>query len=171
MNNSLLEPYTPEEVRRALFQMHPSKSPSPDGMPSFFFQKYWHIVGHDVNEAVISVLQSGHMLHKMNYTYIVLIPKKQDPKTMADCRPVNFGNAVSRILSKVLANRLKIVLPSVISDALSAFVPGRLITDNTTVAYELLHRMRNRRKGKKGQLAINWILVRHTTGWSGVFCA
>lgn len=104
MNNSLLEPYTPEEVRRALFQMHPSKSLGPDGMSPFFFQKYWHIVRHDVSEAVISVLQSGHMLHKMNYTHIVLIPKKQDPKIMADYRPISLGNVVSRILSKVLAN-------------------------------------------------------------------
>ena len=154
MNNSLLEPYTPEEVRRALFQMHPSKSLGPNGMSPFFFQKYWHIVRHDVSEVVISVLQSGHMLHKMNYTHIVLIPKKQDPKIMADYRPISLGNVVSRILSKVLANQLKIVLPSVILDAQNAFVPGRLITDNTTVAYELLHRMRNRRKGKKGQMAI-----------------
>ncbi|KAL0006539.1 hypothetical protein SO802_008041 [Lithocarpus litseifolius] len=154
MNKSLLEPYTPEEVRQAFFQMHSSKSLGPNGMSPFFFQKYWHIVGHDVSKAVISVLHSCHMLHKMNYTHIVLIPKKQDPKTMADYKPISLGNVVSRILSKVLANRLKIVLRSVISDAQSAFVLGRLITDNTTVAYELLHRMRNKRKGKKGQMTI-----------------
>ena len=134
--------------------MHPSKSPGPDGMSPLFFQKYWHIVGHDVSEAVISVLHSGHMLHKMNYTHIVLIPKKQDPKTMANNRPISLVNMVSRILSKVLANRLEIVLPSVISDAQSAFVPGRLITDNTTIAYELLQRTRNRRKEKKGKMTI-----------------
>jgi len=90
------------------------------------------------------------MLHKMNYTYIMLIPKKQDPKKMVDYRPISLGNVVSKILSKVVANWSKIVLPSVISDAQNAFVPERLITNNTTVAYELLHRMRNRRKGKKG---------------------
>lgn len=49
---------------------------------------------------------------------------------------------------------MKLVLPKVISNAQSIFIPKRLITDNTTVAYELLHKMRNRRKGKKGQMAI-----------------
>ena len=60
--------------------MHPSKSPRLDGMSPFFFQKFWHIVGNDVTNVVLSVLNSGHMLHKMNYTHIVLIPKKMIQK-------------------------------------------------------------------------------------------
>ena len=77
MNNTLLQQYTHDEVRQALFQMHPSKSPRPDGMSPFFFQKFWHIVGPNVTQAVLAVLNSGHMLTKMNYTHIVLFPKKK----------------------------------------------------------------------------------------------
>lgn len=76
MNNALLQRYTPDEVRRALFQMHRSKSPSPDGMSPVFFQKYWNIVEFDVIEAILLVLNPGHMLHKMNYTHIVLTKKE-----------------------------------------------------------------------------------------------
>ena len=61
---------------------------------------------------------------------------------------------MSRIVSKVLANRLKLILPNVISNSQSAFVPNRLITDNTTVAFKVLHKMRNKRTGKKRQMAI-----------------
>ena len=134
--------------------MHPSKSPRPDGMSPFFFQKFWHIIGPDVTKVVLSVLHSGKYLRKMNFTHIVLIPKKNDPQNIMEFRPISLGNVVSYIVSKVLANRVKSILPNIISDAQSAFIPDRLITDNTTVAYEMLHRMRNRRRGKIGHMAI-----------------
>ena len=145
MNNTLLQQYMPDEVKRALFHMHPSKSPGPDGMSPFFFQKYWHIMGNDVTTAIFSVLNSGHMLHKMNYTHIVLIPQYNDLKNVSDYQPISFGNVVSRIVSKLLANWLKLILPNVISDSQSVFVPNRLIIDNIIVAFEVLHRMRNKR--------------------------
>jgi hypothetical protein len=77
-NQRLLQPFTPEEVRTALVQMHPSKAPGADGMPSFFYQKYWHIVGTSVTSAVLSVLNSGKILRKINLTYLSLIPKKKE---------------------------------------------------------------------------------------------
>lgn len=84
MNPTLLQPYTPDEVKRALFCMHPSKSPWPDGIFPFFFQNFWHIVGRDVTNVVLSILQSSHFLRKMRYTYIVLIPKKNEPIFVSD---------------------------------------------------------------------------------------
>ena len=74
-------------------------------------------MGNDVTESILSILISGHMLCKMNFTHIVLIPKKNDPVLLADYRPISLINVVSRILSKVMANRLKRVLPDVISKA------------------------------------------------------
>jgi hypothetical protein len=111
MNCQLLAPFTALEIQQAAFQMHPSKSPGPDGMSSFFFQKYWHIVGQDVVTAILSVLKSGYMLRKANHSHIVLIPKKQNPQQISDYRPISLSNVVYKILSKVLANRLKSVLP------------------------------------------------------------
>jgi hypothetical protein len=153
-NQTLLRPFNAEEVRAALYQMHPSKAPGPDGMSSFFYQKYWHIVGLSVSHAVLSVLNSGKILRKINLAHISLIPKKKNPECMSDYRPISLCNVIYKILSKVLANRLKLVLPYIISEAQSAFVPGRLITDNVSVAFEMIHKLKAKRSGKKGEMAI-----------------
>ena len=84
----------------------------------------------------------------------MLIPKVKSPEKILDYRPISLCNVIYKIISKVLANRLKQILPHVISTSQSAFVPGRLITDNVFVAYETLHAMDCKKNGKKGSLAL-----------------
>ncbi|XP_059431505.1 uncharacterized protein LOC132165008 [Corylus avellana] len=154
MNRSLLQPFTEEEVLFALSNMAPLKAPGPDGFPAEFFQKNWHIVGKDICNAILESLQSGSMPEFLNFTHIVLIPKLKNPSSVSDYRPISLYNVIYKLISKMLANRLKKILPHVISPAQSAFIPGRLITDNVLAAYETLHTMHTRMKGKQGFMAI-----------------
>ena len=134
--------------------MGPTKAPGPDGMPAFFFQRYWHIIGDDIIKAALNILNGNDHLHEINHTYIVLIPKIKAPQDLTHYRPISLCNVVYKQVSKTLANRLKVILPRIISESQSAFLKGRLIYDNVLIAYELIHAIKNRRVGKKGHFAL-----------------
>ncbi|GKU93023.1 hypothetical protein SLEP1_g6663 [Rubroshorea leprosula] len=149
-NALLLRDFTENDITQALFHMHPSKAPGPDGLSPAFFQQFWNIVKEDVVRPYLQFLNHGGALPQdLNFTHIVLIPKRNEPRTMANLRPISLCNVVYRILAKVLANRFKQVLQTVISQEQSAFLPNRLITDNFLIAYEVLHYMRSRKNRKK----------------------
>lgn len=93
-------------------------------------------------------------LPNFNETHIVLIPKVKEPKRVNDFRPISLRNVVFRITSKIIANRLKKILPSIISDTQSAFVHGMLIIDNVLVALETMHHINGKKEGKKCEMAL-----------------
>lgn len=76
------------------------------------------------------------------------------PKQDLSYQPISLNNVLYRIVFKVLANRLKKILPHIISMSQSAFLPDRLITDNVLVAFETMHCINQRSKGKEGLMAI-----------------
>lgn len=153
-NELLLSEVTIEEVKLALFQMHPDKAPGPDGMTPGFFQRHWSIVGEDIVKMVKEFFSQGVMLEGLNETNLVLIPKKNNPSTVSDLRPISLCNVLVKIITKVMANRMKLLLNVVISESQSAFIPGRLISDNILVSYEVMHFLKNKRVGKEGYMAI-----------------
>uniref|UniRef100_A0A2N9FFZ2 Reverse transcriptase domain-containing protein n=1 Tax=Fagus sylvatica TaxID=28930 RepID=A0A2N9FFZ2_FAGSY len=154
MNSQLISEFTAVEVEIALKQMAPLKAPGPDSLPPIFYQKYWHLIGRDVTAAVLTCLNSGQILKAINHTHITLIPKVQNPEEVVEFRPISLCNVIYKLISKVLANRLKILLPSIVFESQSAFIPGRLITDNILVAFETLHHMQHQKTGKTGSMAL-----------------
>lgn len=90
----------------------------------------------------------------VNATVIALIPKTKNPISVTEFRPISLCNVVYKILSKVLANRLKVILPCIISGSQSSFISGWLITDNIIAAYETMHTMQTRLWGKTNYMGI-----------------
>ena len=142
MNLTLMRAATEEEVRQALFMMHPEKAPGPDGMTTLFFQHSWHIIKKDVVELVNNFLVTGVLDPRLNITNICMIPKTERPTRMTELRPISLCNVGYKIISKVLCQRLKICLSRLISETQSAFVAGRLISDNILIAQEMFHGLR-----------------------------
>ncbi|XP_059440462.1 uncharacterized protein LOC132172916 [Corylus avellana] len=153
MNGQLLGEVSKEEISQALSQISPMKSPGPDGFPAAFYQEHWNLVGEEVVMAVRHFFSTGLIDPDINFTHITLVPKKKNPSGVSDFRPISLCNVVYKILAKVLANRLKLVLPSIISCNQSAFIPGRLISDNIFAVYETLHTMHTRMYGRVGYMA------------------
>jgi hypothetical protein len=115
MNASLLRPFEEEEIQAVLFQMAPLKALGPDDFNAGFFQKNWDIVGPEVCKAIIFSLNNAVLHEDLNTMYIALIPKIKNPTCVTEFRPISLCNVLYKIILKVLANRLKGILPHIIS--------------------------------------------------------
>ncbi|XP_074360805.1 uncharacterized protein LOC141701064 [Apium graveolens] len=149
-SHNLLVHVVEKEVKEAVFSMAPEKSPGVDGLNPAFFQTYWIIVGKDVVDFCAKFFENGELSNNVNSILVCLIPKVKHPKQVSDLRPISLCNVLMRILSKVMANRLKPCLSTIISEKQSAFIEGRLLTDNALVAFEINHYMRRKTQGKGG---------------------
>lgn len=93
------------------------------------------------------------MPRTLNHTHVRLIPKSTEAKTVADYRLIALCN-IYKIISKLLANRLKQVLPDLISENQSAFVQERAITNNILISHEVLHFLKNAEATKRCSMAV-----------------
>lgn len=99
-------------------------------------------------------METNQFSPNLNRTQIVLIPKVPKPKLLNQYRPISLCNFTYKIISKVLANRLKPFLPQLIEMEQSAFVEGRQIQDNILIVQEVLHQLRIRKRKKKFQAVL-----------------
>lgn len=130
-------------LKRRFF--NPTKAPEPDGFLAHFFQKHWNLCVEKVCAVVLPVLKGEDDPSDINNICIILIPNVERPEELGQYPPISLCNVIYNIASKIVANRLWIILPDVISEEQSAFMPGQLITDNIITAYECLHFMKKKR--------------------------
>lgn len=111
-------------------------------------------------EICLEVLNEGANVGSLNKPLITFIPKKKHENNLKDFRPTSLCNVIYKIISKVLANRLKRVMNSVISPTQSAFVIGRLITDNAIIGFEYIHALNNKRSGRDKMVALKLDMIK-----------
>ena len=114
MNEALIADFIEEEVYNAYKQMHLDKAPAPDGYSTLFYQMYWDEVGQSMSEACLEVLNMGASVEAINRTYVALIPKKKNFVKVVDFRLISLCNVINKIITKTMANRLKVVLNQII---------------------------------------------------------
>ncbi|XP_056852238.1 uncharacterized protein LOC130508709 [Raphanus sativus] len=153
-NELLIKEPTPEEIKRATFAIHADKAPGPDGFSASFFHSNWQVVGPAVVAEVQQFFLTGELSTTINNTHVRLIPKNAEAKKVADFRPIALCNVLYKIISKVLALRLKSVLGLIISENQSAFVAGRAITDNILITHEVLQYLKTSTAEKNCTMAV-----------------
>lgn len=150
---SIASPPSFEEIRSALFNMKPLKAPGPDGFHPVFFQKSWDIIGPDTCKTIQTWFLRGKIPESLCEALICLIPKQHSPETIKQFRPISLCNSIYKLVTKILVNRLKPLIPSWISPNQNSFIKGRGADINLVVASEVLHSM-NKKKGKWGWFAL-----------------
>jgi hypothetical protein len=147
-NEKLCAPYSNDEIKMALFQMGPTKAPGPDGFPALFCQTHWDLIQSEICDVIRGFLNREEIANGFCDSVIVLIPKVSKAKHLSKFRPISLCNVLYKIASKVLPNKLKVLLPAIVSEYQSAFVPRRLITNSALIALECFNTVRNQRNNR-----------------------
>ena len=98
---------TVEELKVAVHQGKMWKAPGYDGICNEFFLYTWDVTKHDILQILNKMYISGDDLHSPKIGVLVCIPKKPVPKKPTDFRPLTLLNADLKLLSRIIANRLK----------------------------------------------------------------
>ena len=111
----LNRPITNEEIEDTIFQLGPQKAPSLDGLPAFFYHEFWNTVKRDIFNTINVFFHSSFLLKTLNHTFITLIPKIHFPEEVSHYRPISLCNVIYKIISKLMVNRLKPLMDSLIT--------------------------------------------------------
>jgi hypothetical protein len=149
-----------------VFGLNGDSAPGPDGFGAYFFQHYWDIVSTDVINAVLEFFTSSWILPGYNSNIIALLPKSPDASSIDQYRPIAMANFKFKIISKILADRLASIMPSIVSEEQKGFIHGRDIKDCLCIASEAVNLLHNKSFGGNVALKIDITKAFDTLDWN-----
>ena len=138
---------TMDELTTAVKSMEGGKSPGSDGFTVEFYKKFWEELSNHMINGFQCLFKKGKMGITQKKGMITLIPKTgKDTTYVSNWRPITLLNVDYKIISKAIANRIKIVLPKLIHPDQKGFVPGRFIGENMMDLYKIMETYETRHK-------------------------
>ena len=141
-NQILMRPVEMPELEEVVKQMARDKSPGPDGFTTNFFQEGWEWLKEELLDIVESSRKTRGILKSLNATFLALIPKEHGTEDPRKFRPIALCNVIYKIITKIIANRLRPLLPILISPEQAGFVEGRQILDGIILVHEAIHSLK-----------------------------
>lgn len=167
-NELLNRPVDLVELEDAIKHMQRGTAPGPDEFTIDFFVHFWDLFKQDILQIVETSRNQWGILKAFNDTFLTLIPKEEGVDSPSLFCPISLCNVIYKITSKIIANRIKPLLPDLISEEQSGFVAGRQILDGILLVNEVAHSLRTTKKPRmliKLDLAkafdkINWEFIK-----------
>ncbi|GKV46006.1 hypothetical protein SLEP1_g53030 [Rubroshorea leprosula] len=138
--------FTEEEIYKAVWDCDSSKTLGPDGFNFKFFKEMWEVIKQDIIGFADEFYTNGKLVKGSNASFVVLIPKTSNTQKIEDFRPISLIGSMYKIITKLLANRIRLVMGSVIGVQQTAFVKDKLLVDGVLVANEVIDEAKRRRK-------------------------
>lgn len=136
-----------DEIKAAVWDCGSDKAPGPDGFNFHMIKSLWSTIAPDIQQFVQEFHTHGRLVKGINTYFIILVPKKKNPLSLEDYRPISLISSLYKIISKCLANRMKSIMEKIISPTQSAFIGGRNIYESIMACNEMLHTMKKSRSG------------------------
>jgi len=143
---ALIKPFWTDEVKDVVWDCDNFKCLGPEGITFGFIEEFWDMLKEDVMRFLVEFHRNGKLTKGINSTFIARIPKVDNPQSLNDFRPISLVGSLYKILAKVLANRLRLIIGSVISDTQTNFIKGHQILDGILVANEVVDEARKCKK-------------------------
>lgn len=130
------------EVEEAIKKTLKGKSLSPDGFTTKKFHQHWDLLKIDIWQLIEHSISTHGVLPGFNATFLALIPKEENSQHPKSFRPIALCNVIYKLITKIIGNRLKPLLPSLISREHMGYVEDHQILDNVILTHELIHSLK-----------------------------